>query len=156
MKVTAVVAVLVACVLSVEALATPTNADRMARGLPPMPPKKRLSNRVHQARHKPSGAPPPPPTPTPTPPASGNSGSCNTGPVQCCNSVQKAGDGDMPGILGLLGLSASSADALVGTNCSPISALGLGGGASCDAHPVCCENNAQGGLISIGCIPITL
>ncbi|KZT26116.1 fungal hydrophobin, partial [Neolentinus lepideus HHB14362 ss-1] len=125
---------------AVDALATPTNADRMARGLPPMPPKK-------HARNKPSGTPPPPPTPT-----GGTSGSCNTGSVQCCNSVQSAGDGGMPGILGLLGLPADP-DVLVGTNCSPIDVLGLGAGASCTAHPVCCEDNSHGGLISIGCIP---
>ncbi|EPQ52094.1 fungal hydrophobin, partial [Gloeophyllum trabeum ATCC 11539] len=81
-------------------------------------------------------------------------GSCNTGPVQCCNSVQKA---DAPGVatlLGLLGIVLQDVNANVGITCSPISVIGGGEGAS--AQPVCCEDNSHGGVVSIGCMPVSL
>ncbi|KAJ3476692.1 hypothetical protein NLI96_g10990 [Meripilus lineatus] len=91
-------------------------------------------------------------TATPT----GSSGNCNTGPMQCCNSVQAANSGGpLALILGLLGIVVSPVNALVGLNCSPISVIGVGG-SGCSATPVCCQNNNVGGLISIGCIPIIL
>ncbi|TFK51420.1 hydrophobin [Heliocybe sulcata] len=89
-------------------------------------------------------------------PVPGNSGSCNTGPVQCCNSVTSASDPATAGLLGLLGVVVQDVTASIGLQCSPITALGLGGGASCSQAPVCCENNAAGGLVNIGCVPITL
>ncbi|KAF8916200.1 hypothetical protein CPB85DRAFT_1432231 [Mucidula mucida] len=58
-------------------------------------------------------------------------------------------------ILGLLGVVVGDVTAIIGINCSPLSVIGIGGGA-CAANPVCCENNAVGGLISIGCLPINL
>ncbi|RPD75091.1 hydrophobin-domain-containing protein [Lentinus tigrinus ALCF2SS1-7] len=92
-------------------------------------------------------------SPSGTPPQ--GSGSCTTGPVHCCNSVEKANDSVVSTILGLLDLVLDP-DVLVGLQCSPITAVGVGSGNSCSAHTVCCENNSQGGLISIGCIPIFL
>ncbi|KAF9026846.1 hydrophobin-domain-containing protein [Hymenopellis radicata] len=118
-----------------------TNAQRLARGLPPNAPSKRYTPSENAKRHKPSGSP----------------GQCNTGPVQCCNSVEttsKHPSSVLEIILGLLGIPLPAVGTLVGLNCSPISGLGLGGG-RCSSHPVCCENNSHGGLISIGCIPST-
>ncbi|EPQ50810.1 fungal hydrophobin [Gloeophyllum trabeum ATCC 11539] len=147
MKFTSVAAVLAACVLSASAVATPTNAERMKRGLPPAAPKRRFSaSHVQQAKRT---------APSATPPPNGGgdmSGSCNTGPVQCCNQVQQGKS--VTSILGLLGVVLDDLEALVGIDCSPIDVLGLGGN-SCSAHPVCCENNSNS-LISVGCIPITL
>ncbi|KAK1216819.1 sc3 hydrophobin [Marasmius sp. AFHP31] len=85
----------------------------------------------------------------------GSGGNCNTGPIQCCNSVTKASDGAAAGILGLLGIVLQDLNVLVGLQCSPITVIG-GGNGGCSANPVCCENNSHGGLISIGCIPISL
>ncbi|EIW57768.1 fungal hydrophobin [Trametes versicolor FP-101664 SS1] len=144
MKFAYAVAALVATAASVQA--GETNGQRLARGLSPMPPKRMYHpSRASEAkRATPSGTPP-----------SGGSGNCNTGPVQCCNSVQKAGTGGVIGaILGLLDVVLDP-EALVGLQCSPLSAVGVGG-SSCSSTPVCCENNSQGGLISIGCIPIIL
>ncbi|KAH7927952.1 fungal hydrophobin [Leucogyrophana mollusca] len=77
---------------------------------------------------------------------------CNTGPVQCCDSVESA----MTTLLGLLGIVLTDLDILVGLTCSPISAVGIGSGATCNAEPVCCENNNFSGLISLGCSPVNL
>ncbi|KAF8905915.1 fungal hydrophobin-domain-containing protein [Mucidula mucida] len=82
-------------------------------------------------------------------------GSCNTGPIQCCNSVQSASSDPVSLLLGLLGIVLSSLNVDVGLTCSPITVIGAGG-SSCSAHPVCCQDNSHGGLISIGCIPISL
>jgi hypothetical protein len=81
--------------------------------------------------------------------------SCNTGPIQCCNSVQQASDSGVGAILGLLGIVLQDLNVLVGLNCSPITVIG-GGSAGCTAHPVCCQNNDFHGLINIGCIPINI
>ena len=53
---------------------------------------------------------------TPTPQA----GQCNTGPIQCCNSVQTAGSSGIAPLLGLLGVVVQGVNALVGINCAPI------------------------------------
>jgi hypothetical protein len=54
---------------------------------------------------------------TPTPQAS----QCNTGPIQCCNSLQHADSPSVAPLLGLLGIVVQSVTALVGVGCSPIS-----------------------------------
>ncbi|OBZ72311.1 Hydrophobin-1 [Grifola frondosa] len=142
MKLTFALTALVAAVISVEA--TSTNGERLARGLPPMPPRKRYlpSRMEHARRTSPSGSPP-------------SGGSCNTGPIQCCNQTTTADDPVAALLLGLLGI-VLGADVPVGLQCSPLSVVGVGSGSACSARPVCCENNSNGSLISIGCIPITL
>ncbi|KAI0787398.1 fungal hydrophobin-domain-containing protein [Fomes fomentarius] len=128
-------------VATVQAASLDTNAARLARGLPPRAPRKlyrNLPTAVEQAkRSKPSGSPPP--------------SSCTTGPVQCCNQIEKSNSSVVSVILGLLGIVLGP-DVDVGLGCSPLSVIGIGSG-SCSAHTVCCENNSHGGLISIGCIP---
>ncbi|KZT30201.1 fungal hydrophobin [Neolentinus lepideus HHB14362 ss-1] len=81
---------------------------------------------------------------------------CNTGNIQCCKQVQTAGSPGVSTLAGLLGIVLNGLDAPVGIQCSPLTVGGIGGGATCTAQPVCCEDNAQGGLISVGCIPITI
>ncbi|KAI0826132.1 fungal hydrophobin-domain-containing protein [Irpex lacteus] len=85
-----------------------------------------------------------------------SAGNCNTGSIQCCNSVESANSSAASTILGLLGIVLTDPSVLVGLTCSPISVIGVGTGSSCSARPVCCENNSFGSLISIGCIPISL
>ncbi|TFK51388.1 fungal hydrophobin [Heliocybe sulcata] len=95
-------------------------------------------------------------TPTPGGQPSQPAGNCNTGAIQCCNSVQSASDPSVTSLLGLLGIVLPNLNGMVGINCSPLTVVGLGGGASCSAAPVCCEDNSYGSLISTGCVPITL
>ncbi|KAJ3551688.1 hypothetical protein NP233_g13033 [Leucocoprinus birnbaumii] len=82
-------------------------------------------------------------------------GSCNTGSIQCCNTVQDASSTGVSQLAGLLGIALGSITGLVGLNCSPLSILGVGGN-SCSAQPVCCTGNSFSGLISLGCNPINL
>ncbi|KAI0806665.1 hydrophobin 1 [Fomes fomentarius] len=81
---------------------------------------------------------------------------CSTGPIQCCNSTEKAGSPTGAALLGLLGIVVQDANVLLGVNCSPITVIGVGQGGSCSAEAVCCEDNSHGGLVSIGCVPVTL
>ena len=119
-------------------------------------------------------------------PTPGGVSQCNTGPAQCCNSVQSASSSSVSGLLGLLGIPIQDVTALVGLNCLPIvrfsslqftlvltsfySSLVANGTitshshyrvytnhlSSSNAEPVCCENNNFNGLINIGCSPINL
>ncbi|KAF8915272.1 hydrophobin-251 [Mucidula mucida] len=75
----------------------------------------------------------------------GGGGDCNTGSLQCCNTVQSASDPSTSTLLGLLGIVLGDITAMVGLGCSPISLVGIGG-SSCSAHPVCCQNNAAGSI----------
>jgi len=115
-----------------------TNASRLARGLPPLPPVRRTPTKGGN-NPKPSQVP---------------GGQCNVEKVQCCNSVTHANDKTASLIISLLGLVVPQSTA-VGLNCSPLSILGVGGN-SCNAQPVCCENNNFNGLIAIGCSPINI
>ncbi|RPD65507.1 fungal hydrophobin [Lentinus tigrinus ALCF2SS1-7] len=82
--------------------------------------------------------------------------SCSTGAIQCCQQVQTANSAGVGIILGLLGIILQDLNVLVGLDCSPITVIGVGTGNTCNAQTVCCENNNVGGLISIGCVPVTL
>ncbi|CAA7260205.1 unnamed protein product [Cyclocybe aegerita] len=86
---------------------------------------------------------------------SGGGGQCNTGPVQCCNSVQQASSSPIYQLLGLLGVVAGPIDALIGLTCNPISVIGIGGN-SCTSQPVCCTNNNFNGVVALGCTPINV
>ncbi|KAJ3785587.1 hydrophobin 2 [Lentinula aff. detonsa] len=79
---------------------------------------------------------------------------CSTGPVQCCQTVEPASSSGVAGILGLLGIVLQDLTVDVGLTCSPITVIGTS--SSCSAQAVCCEDNSHGGLISIGCLPVTL
>jgi hypothetical protein len=138
MKFTSIATVVFTAVAAVAA--TPyreTNAERFARGMPPLPPQKRSTPAFAAKRTGPSGTP----------------SQCTTGPVQCCQTVGNSSNSAIATILALLGLEVA-ADVLLGLGCSPISVIGVGAG-SCSAQTVCCEDNSSS-LISIGCLPITL
>ncbi|TFK99167.1 fungal hydrophobin [Pterulicium gracile] len=82
-------------------------------------------------------------------------GSCNTGPIQCCQSTEAASGPNASKLLGLLGVVVQDLNVLVGLQCSPITVIG-GGTSGCNAEPVCCQNNTFHGLIAIGCVPINI
>ncbi|KAI0760691.1 fungal hydrophobin [Fomes fomentarius] len=93
---------------------------------------------------------------TPLPTDGGAPPSCSTGPVQCCNSIVHHNDSSYNFIFGLLGLVLDDVDAYVGFNCNPIEVISVLSGNACASNAVCCQNNAFGGGIGIGCIPVTL
>ncbi|TEB19294.1 fungal hydrophobin [Coprinellus micaceus] len=79
---------------------------------------------------------------------------CNTGPVQCCNSVQSASAPALVSLLALLGIAVAD-QVRVGVTCSPISVIGLPGNA-CSAQPVCCTNNSFNGIVALGCVAVNI
>ncbi|CDO70111.1 hypothetical protein BN946_scf184806.g38 [Trametes cinnabarina] len=81
---------------------------------------------------------------------------CSTGDIQCCQSTEKAGSAAGTLLLGLLGIVLDDLNILLGLDCSPVTVIGVGTGNACSAQTVCCENNDVGGLVSIGCVPISL
>ncbi|KAJ3969494.1 fungal hydrophobin [Lentinula raphanica] len=82
-------------------------------------------------------------------------GQCTTGDLQCCDSTTKAGSVAGAAILGLIGVVVEDVNVLLGLTCSPITVVGVESG-SCTSNVVCCEDNAWGSLVSIGCVPVTL
>ncbi|KAF8508462.1 hydrophobin 2 [Hysterangium stoloniferum] len=83
---------------------------------------------------------------------------CNTvGSPQCCNTVGSATSPSVANQLGLLGIAVQALNGVnIGLGCTPITVIGLGQGADCSQHPVCCTNVKQDGLVNVGCTPITL
>ncbi|KAF9442358.1 fungal hydrophobin [Macrolepiota fuliginosa MF-IS2] len=80
---------------------------------------------------------------------------CNTGSIQCCNSVQSSDSSVVSLLAGLLGIVLGPITGQVGVTCSPITVIGAGGN-SCSAQPVCCTGNSFSGLLVLGCSPINL
>ncbi|KAF9260888.1 hypothetical protein L218DRAFT_871219, partial [Marasmius fiardii PR-910] len=79
---------------------------------------------------------------------------------QCCQQVTKASGQSAAGVLALLGIVRQDLNVLVGLNCSPITVVG---GGITDFHnlfssgtSVSCTDNSHGGLIDIGCVPVTV
>ncbi|KAF9043362.1 hydrophobin [Panaeolus papilionaceus] len=89
-------------------------------------------------------------------PQGGINNSCNTGPVQCCNSLFEAEDEHITDLAALLGVATGAITGQAGLNCSPITLIGLGSGAKCTTQPVCCTDNKFNGLINFGCSPVAL
>ncbi|KIJ67294.1 hypothetical protein HYDPIDRAFT_25762 [Hydnomerulius pinastri MD-312] len=91
-----------------------------------------------------------------TPHVARQSSECDTGSLQCCNSVQAADSSAVTTLLGLLGIVVGDLTGQVGLGCSPITVVGTGSGATCTQEPVCCTGNSYSGLINLGCSPINL
>nr|AHZ18301.1 hydrophobin 5 [Tricholoma vaccinum] len=92
---------------------------------------------------------------TPIPDAA-SSPQCNTGPIQCCQSVYQSQTTSHSILANLVGLDVQSLTASIGTQCSPLTVGGLAAGAKCSQQPVCCSGNNFSGLIVVGCSPINL
>ena len=56
--------------------------------------------------------------------------SCSTGPIQCCESVEKASNPSASKVLAGLDIVLQDLDVLVGLTCSAISVVGVGSGNS--------------------------
>ncbi|KAF9257580.1 fungal hydrophobin [Marasmius fiardii PR-910] len=88
-------------------------------------------------------------------PGGGGGSSSGGSDVQCCQQTTKASDPAAAGVLALLGIVLQDLNVLVGLNCSPITVIGGGNGA-CSGTTVTCTDNSHGGLINIGCVPVTI
>ncbi|KAN0094593.1 Fungal hydrophobin domain containing protein [Tylopilus felleus] len=84
-----------------------------------------------------------------------SSSECDTGSIQCCNSVQSSDTEVIDELFGFLGLPLPAAGTQVGFTCSPITVGGTSSGSSCTSQPVCCNGDTFNG-ISTGCSPITI
>ncbi|PPR04691.1 hypothetical protein CVT24_011908 [Panaeolus cyanescens] len=82
--------------------------------------------------------------------------SCNSGPVQCCNSVHSPGSYSESAIAALVGVAVQQISGQIGLNCNAITGAGLGTGANCASGPVCCEKNFTNQLVGVNCTPITV
>ncbi|KAJ3493264.1 hypothetical protein NLJ89_g11059 [Agrocybe chaxingu] len=87
--------------------------------------------------------------------------SCNTGPIQCCNAIATPSSATATNALSLVDVAVSDVHALVGVECTPITVIGAGSGASCSTTPVCCEKTFDTQLslyqvVGINCSPITI
>ncbi|KJA19392.1 hypothetical protein HYPSUDRAFT_97137, partial [Hypholoma sublateritium FD-334 SS-4] len=80
---------------------------------------------------------------------------CNTGSIQCCNSVQDAKASSLTALFNVLSIPVESVTGQVGVTCSPITAVGTGGN-SCTQQAVCCSNNSFNGVVALGCTPINI
>ncbi|EMD41238.1 hypothetical protein CERSUDRAFT_127881 [Gelatoporia subvermispora B] len=74
----------------------------------------------------------------------------------CCQQVGAASSAPIANVLGGLGVVIQDITAIVGVNCSPITVIGIGSGNACSGTTVSCSSNELGGLVQIGCVPITL
>ncbi|KAH9022597.1 hydrophobin 2 [Lactarius hengduanensis] len=87
--------------------------------------------------------PPPPTTPV---------SQCNTGPVQCCNTLTSTSNPLVTLLSGLLPIGTIiDPNLTVGLSCLPIISS-----IQCSSSPVCCTGISQTGLINVGCTPINL
>ncbi|PPR00788.1 hypothetical protein CVT24_000753 [Panaeolus cyanescens] len=82
--------------------------------------------------------------------------SCNTGPVQCCNSIHTPGSYSETAIAALVGVAVEQISGQVGLECNAISGIAVGTGANCATAPVCCEKNFSNQLVGVNCSPITI
>ncbi|KAL0575460.1 hypothetical protein V5O48_006512 [Marasmius crinis-equi] len=85
----------------------------------------------------------------------GNAQSCDTGPIQCCNSVVKASDSAAAAAFKALNIPAPDPNTMVGLACTPTTVIGVGGG-GCSAYAVCCKDDSHSGIVAIDCKPVTL
>ncbi|KAF9532201.1 fungal hydrophobin-domain-containing protein [Crepidotus variabilis] len=85
----------------------------------------------------------------------GINNSCNTGPIQCCNSIYEANSAEANFVKSILNI-AIPIGANVAAQCSPLSVIGVGSGSSCSSQPVCCTGNHFNGLVAVGCSPVNV
>ncbi|KAJ7575019.1 hydrophobin 2 [Mycena floridula] len=79
----------------------------------------------------------------------------NTADIECCSSLEEASSPIGVAILKLFGIDPSSVTGLIGVSCSPITVVGAGNGNSA-AIFFCQADDLFAGLISLGCVPVTV
>ncbi|KAG7087850.1 hypothetical protein E1B28_013788 [Marasmius oreades] len=83
--------------------------------------------------------------------------------LQCCQQTGLASSSSIISAVTLLDpitllgiLLALPATVLVGVNCSPITVIGGSNGPCDGGTTVICNDNSHGGLLNIGCVPVTI
>ncbi|TBU46837.1 fungal hydrophobin [Dichomitus squalens] len=95
-------------------------------------------------------------TALPAPKDGDSGGKCNTGEIHCCNTVGRSDDSSFTKYLTPLVQEAiKDLTTVIGVDCDPITVIGATLAGTCTAQPVCCENKSLGGLVNIGCVPVT-
>jgi hypothetical protein len=137
---------IISFILSTLAATLSPNGERLVRGMGPLRPAAlygsgpthasglppvNVSPFVHPSAHygqRPTVARRAAPSSTPP---GGGSGQCNTGSVQCCQSTGTTSGPDgglLSVLLRIVGLEGIGSNILLGTNCSPLSGIGIGSG----------------------------
>ncbi|KAJ7267152.1 hypothetical protein C8J57DRAFT_1510261 [Mycena rebaudengoi] len=116
--------------LSVEATSLNTNAERLARGLPPLPPRRRVPGAIR-------------------PRTSSTPFHCEAKAKFCCSSLRSSSSASSKATLKNLGLSPSSCGSQIGFGC----AAATGGKCDNGTPSECCGNLY--GDIGIDCSPTT-
>ncbi|KAG6337312.1 hypothetical protein ID866_1774 [Astraeus odoratus] len=82
---------------------------------------------------------------------------CSNGTLQCCGQTLTANQASVNLLQGLLGVVVSPLiGPLLALSCSPITGIGIGGGATCAQQAVCCEGTQFNGLVNVGCTAVNL
>ncbi|KAJ3501302.1 hypothetical protein NLJ89_g9398 [Agrocybe chaxingu] len=74
----------------------------------------------------------------------------------CCGALAAPSTVTATDALSLVGVAVQDVTALVGLECSPITAIGVGSGASCSTSPVCCDKNFFNQGVGVNCSPVTV
>ncbi|SJL12407.1 related to Fruiting body protein SC1 [Armillaria ostoyae] len=85
----------------------------------------------------------------------GGSGSCSSGTLECCKSVQDPKSDAVQTALAPLGLNLGDITADVGLTCNPITVIGAGTN-QCSSQAACCTGQNYNGLAVLGCIPVNV
>ncbi|KAG6337308.1 hypothetical protein ID866_1770 [Astraeus odoratus] len=82
---------------------------------------------------------------------------CSNGTLQCCSQTLDATQTNANLLEGLLGIVVSPLlGPLLALNCSPITVIGISGGATCAQQAVCCQGTQFNGLVNVGCTAVNL
>ncbi|THH13559.1 hypothetical protein EW146_g6669 [Bondarzewia mesenterica] len=80
---------------------------------------------------------------------------CNTGTVQCCNTIEDASSDNMSKMLAEEGLVIQGQNTPIGLNCDAFADDGgLASGSNCASQPVCCDRVEAG--FAINCSPVNV
>ncbi|KAF8418141.1 hydrophobin [Boletus edulis BED1] len=83
------------------------------------------------------------------------SNTCNSGSVNCCQSVQSSSSSVIIELFGFLGLPMPAGNTQIGLTCSPVTLGGTSTGSICTQQTVCCTGNTFYG-VSTACSPINI
>ncbi|KAI0919886.1 hypothetical protein AcW1_002976 [Taiwanofungus camphoratus] len=89
-------------------------------------------------------------------PQYGPTSQCDSGSELCCDSVYSPGTVYATSLIKALNID-NVPVGHIATGCGG-GGVNVGGGSTCNTNPVCCQGNALGGLIGVGCaaIPVSI